>query len=217
LKVEVVIMMHSTNKKLTFVSVIGLGALTFALLGLGASARAEQPQPGQPMADEAMSQTTHETVTVTAIDRTARSATLQNDQGEIKVVDVPQEVKAYDTLKVGDKIDIDYHEAVAISLLPKGAKPSMSESTSAQRMANGVGGKSKQVKVSAEIVSVDSKANKVTFKGPRGKTDTVKVTNSDMQSRLGELRPGQVVQVTYTEAWAAAIQPASPASSKMKP
>jgi hypothetical protein len=209
-------MIHSTKKKLGFISVIGLGALTFAF-----TARAEQPQPQpqQPsqIGDEAMSQTTHETVTVTAIDRTARTATLQNEQGETKTVDVPQEVKAYDTLKVGDKIDIDYHEAIAIALLPKGSKPTMSESTAAQRMANGVGGKARQVKVSAEIVSVDPRANKVTFKGPRGKTDTVKVSNPEAQQRLSELRPGQVVQLTYTEAWAAAIQPASPASSKMKP
>lgn len=207
-------MIHSTKKKLGFISVIGLGALTFSF-----SASAEQPQPQQPsqIGDEAMSQTTHETVTVTAIDRTARTATLQNEQGETKTVDVPQEVKAYDTLKVGDKIDIDYHEAIAISLLPKGSKPTMSESTAAQRMAYGIGGKARQVKVSAEIVSVDPRANKVTFKGPRGKTDTVKVSNPEAQQRLSELRPGQVVQVTYTEAWAAAIQPASPASSKMKP
>jgi hypothetical protein len=209
-------MIHSTNKKHTFLSIVGVGALTLAL-GATANAQQPQPQPGQPMADEAMSQTTRETVTVTAIDRTARTATLQNDQGETKTVDVPQEVKAYDTLKVGDKIDIDYHEAIAISLLPKGAKPSMSETSAAQRTATGIGGKARQMKVSAEIVSVDPRGNKVTFKGPRGKTETVKVTNSDVQQRLTELRPGQVVQVTYTEAWAAAIQPASPASSKMKP
>ena len=33
---------------------------------------------------------------------------------------VPADVKAYDTLKVGDRIDIDYQESIAVSILPPG-------------------------------------------------------------------------------------------------
>src|SRR6185369_14182600 len=68
------------------------------------------------------SQMTHETVTVTAIDRPKRQVTLKNSDGESKVVDVPKEVRAYETLKVGDKIDIDYYESLAVKLAPKGTK-----------------------------------------------------------------------------------------------
>jgi hypothetical protein len=52
-----------------------------------------------------------------------------------------------------------------------------------------------------------SAANKVTFKGPRG-VRTVEVQDPSLQAKLPSLKPGQVVQLTYTEAMAASIQPA---------
>jgi ribosomal protein S1 len=77
-----------------------------------------------------------------------------------------------------------------------------------------VGGAGREMTVSGTVVSIDPKFNKVTFKGPRGDVRTVTVQDPDMQKKLHRLKVGQVVQITYTEAMAAAIRPASPGSAR---
>jgi hypothetical protein len=195
------------------ISMKTLGIVSALTLGLPLAMAA----PAAAAPQSTASRTTHEAVVVTSIDRTTRSATMQNAEGETKTVQFPDEVKAYDTLKVGDHIDIDYHESIALSLLPPGTKPSMSQSSSVNRVAQGVGMATRQTTVSATVVSVDARNNKVTFRGPRGNTQTVSVEDPDVQKRLPDLRAGQVVQITYTEAMAASVRPSSPASSKWQP
>src|SRR6476619_6134222 len=98
------------------------GALALALAATPAHA---DDQGGMPSASR--SKTMHETVSVTAIDKSARSLTIKNEAGDVKSIQVPSEVKAFDKLKKGDKIDIDYTESLAISMLPPGAKPTASQ------------------------------------------------------------------------------------------
>jgi Cu/Ag efflux protein CusF len=189
-----------------------------AVLGLGATpAMANQQNPsgspsGSPSGTEmgSRSQLQHTTGTITAIDKSARTVTLKGEDGEKMTVDVPKDVKAFDTLKTGDKVDLDYYESLAVAMLPPGTKPSMSERTMRQRnQAAQQGMVGKETTVSAEVVSVDPAANKVTFKGPRGQTKTINVQDPAMQAKLPNLKPGQVVQFTYTEALAASLRPSS--------
>jgi hypothetical protein len=183
------------------------GLLTLALVGVATPALAAPYQ----------AQTTHDSVVVTAIDRANRTATLQNVQGDTHTVTVPADVVAFDTLKIGDHVDIDYYESVALALLPPGTTPSVSQSSSGTRMGQGVGMGTRQTSMSAEIVGIDLTTNKVTLKGPRGQVKTVSVSDPELQRRLPTLRPGQVVQVTYTEEIAASLRPTSNASSKWQP
>lgn len=178
------------------------GALALALVA--APARADEPA-GMPSASR--SKTVHDTVTVTAIDKSARMLTVKNEAGEPRSIQVPAEVKAFDKLKKGDKIDVDYTESVALSMLPPGTKPSASEKEMMAKTANEAGMRSKQVTISAEILEVDAASNKVVFKGPKGNARVVNVSDPEMQAKLPSLKPGQVVQFTYTEAVAVAIQP----------
>jgi hypothetical protein len=152
---------------------------------------------------------THETVVVTAIDKSKRTLTLQNPDGETKSVSVPEEIKSFDTMKVGDHIEIDYFESVSLSMLPAGTKPSMSETASGGRIDSKTAGASREMQVSGTITAIDAKNNKVTFKGPRGNLKTVNVSDPDVQKKLPSLKVGQVVQLTYTEAIAASIKPVS--------
>jgi len=184
------------------------GAVVLAFALAASPALAADPAPGAAPTQEMRgpvgmkSETTHATVTVTAIDKKARKMTVKSEDGEKTEVEVPAEVKQFDKLKVGDKIDIDYTESLAVQIAPKGTKLGTSEQTAA---ATGVVGR--QTTVSAEVVSVDPANNKVTFKGPKGKMKTVTVKDPDIQARLPNLQPGQVVTFQYTEALAAAIQP----------
>ena len=156
---------------------IAAGLLSGALAAAPARAGNDQgiTQRTGPNTAERLKQ---ETVVVTGIDRTTRNVTLQNADGEKKTVKVPPEVKAYDTLKVGDRIDIDYQESIAVSLAPAGSKPTMTQRTAGGKMeGGGAMGTSRETTVSAEVISVDVAANKVTFKGPKGQIRTVTVAD----------------------------------------
>ena len=179
------------------------GAFALALAAAPALADDQAPTPGA-----SSSQTEHDTVTVTAIDKGARSVTVKNDAGDVRTIQVPTEVKSFDKLKKGDKIDIDYTESVALSMLPPGSKPSASErSAMVGGGGSGAGAIGKQTTISAEVLEVDAANNKVIFKGPKGNARVVTVKHPEMQAKLPSLKPGQVVQVTYPEAIAVAIQP----------
>ena len=201
-------MKHPSNRTKIMIG-IAAGLLTGALAAAPALAGPNQgiTQRTGPGSAERIKQ---ETVVVTGIDRSARTVTLQNADGEKKTVNVPPDVKAYDTLTVGARIDISYQESIAVSLMPTGSKPSMSERVVDGKAEGAVAGGAKEMQISAEVVSVDAAANKVTFKGPKGQIKTVTVADPQMQKKLPGLKPGQVVQFTYTEAVAASIRPAPP-------
>jgi Cu/Ag efflux protein CusF len=150
-----------------------------------------------------------ETVVVSGIDRANRTVTLSNADGERSTMSVPKEIKAYDKLKVGDHVDIDYYESIAVSIAPPGAKPSVSSQSMSGRTGPGAGMTGKQTTVTAKVVSVDPAANKVTFKGPKGNIETTTVSDPELQKKLPDLKPGQAVQFTYTQAMAASIRPSA--------
>jgi hypothetical protein len=163
-----------------------------------------------PRTVESASVTTESSAAVTAIDRTERRATLKDPAGEKFVVSVPKDVAGFDGLKVGDRVDIDYYQSEALSIAPPGTKPAETEKRAATAFEGGeaIG---KALTVTAKVVSVDSEANEVTFKGPHGMNKTVKVKDPDLQKKLPDLKGGDSVQLTFTEATAAEIRPAAAA------
>jgi len=180
---------------------VAVGVLTGALSIARAHADEGITQRTSPTTAERM---TSETFVVSGIDRSKRNVTLTNAEGERNTMNVPSDVKAYDTLKVGDRVDVDYRESMGVSLAPAGSKPSMSHMSG----SGGPGTAMRGTTVSAEVVSVDVPNNKVTFLGPKGNRKTVTVSDPAIQKKLPNLKPGQVVQFTYTEAIAASIRPA---------
>jgi cold shock CspA family protein len=201
--------MDNQVKKLNkWVLIAGLagGALMTATLGTARAAPATETSETNSAKGQELSQLTHMTATVTAIDRSERNVTLKGDDGQETTINVPTDVKAFDTLKTGQKVDIDFYSSLAISLAPTGSKPSMTERRGrAVDMGGGVRGR--EVMVTAEVVSVDASANTVTFKGPKGNLRTIHVENPSLQEKLQTLKPGQVVQFDYTQATAASIRP----------
>lgn len=196
-------MINQGRRKRTMLALVG-GLLTLAAWS------------GSSRAQSAMGHSTarqvHETVVVSAIDRTTRTVMLLNAEGESRTVGVPSDMKSFDTLKVGDHVDVDYSESIGVALMPAGSKTSMSETTTGVRTGDpGVAAVGRQIAATVEVVGVDEVMNKLTFKGPRGNVQTVTVYDPPMQKKLTTLQPGQMVRITYREAMAAAIKPtASP-------
>ncbi len=186
-------------------ALIGLltGLATLALAG--GRARAEAPS------GPSTARQVHETTVVTAIDRTTRSVTLENSDGETRTIGVPPDMKSFDTLKVGDHVDVDYSESIALAMMPPGTKTTMTERTTGGRVQPGVAAAGREVTATVQVVSVDEAMNKVTFKGPKGNVRTVTVYDPAIQKKLASLQPGQMLQISYREAIAASIRP-SPAA-----
>jgi Cu/Ag efflux protein CusF len=182
---------------------VGAGTASAADQGAGVDMQKTTTANGQ-----TRSQLIHATAVITAIDHSARTVTLKGDDGQLNTIDVPSDVKAFDKLKVGDKVDIDYYQSLAVSMLPPGSKLTTTEKKGRMvDMGGGVTGK--EITTSAEVVAVDPAANTVTFKGQHGRVTTINVYDPQLQQKLPSLKPGQVVQFSYTEAVAAAIRPAS--------
>jgi Cu/Ag efflux protein CusF len=199
-------MMTNQIKKTLFATCLSGGALALALAASPAFAETGADQAGgTPVTSK--SATMHATGTISAIDKSARIVTVKTDAGEKRSIQVGPEVTGFDKLKTGDKVDVEYTESIAISMLPPGSKPSASEKSAMMKTGKGAGAAGKQTTISAKVVSVDPAANTITFKGPKGNIETVDVQDPDNQAKLPSIKPGQVMQFTYTEAMAVSVTP----------
>ena len=116
-------------------------------------------------------------------------------------------MKAFDKLKTGDKVDIDYYQSLAVSLAPTGSKPSTTERRGrAVDMGGGVrgrevdgDGRGRQRRPQRQHRDVQGAA--------RATCARFTSSNPTLQEKLPSLKPGQVVQFDYTQATAASIRP----------
>jgi hypothetical protein len=146
------------------------------------------------------------TATVESVDQKSRKVTLKDPEGNRETVQVPRDVQGVEKLKAGQAIDITYHEAIAITLLPAGSEtPTMQEKTIGS-LDVGNGHMAREITTSTTVTNVDTRSNKVTLKNADGKSRTIKVEDPDMQQTLKTVKPGDVVQVTYTEAVATTVK-----------
>ena len=105
-------------------------------------------------------------------------------------------MKSFDKLKVGDHVDVDYSESIALAMMPPGTKTTMTERTTGGRVQPGVAAAGREVTATVQVVTVDEAMNKVTFKGPKGNVRTVTVYDPAIQKKLASLQPGQMLQIT---------------------
>jgi hypothetical protein len=134
----------------------------------------------------------HETVVVTAVEKGARKLTVKMTDGTAEVMRVAPDVKSFDNIEVGDKIDVDYRQSVTIFVPSPGSKPRASART-----------------LLAEVVSVDIAHHAITLEGPQGQQWKVRINDPAMQEKLHALEPGRMAELTCAEALATAIRPAS--------
>ena len=152
--------------------------------------------------------------TVTAIDPATRAVTIQGDHGPV-TVQVGPDVKNFNNLKVGDRVNISYYQGIAAKLV-KGGKTVSDPAVSTFRQGNspgpgltpsGVVGAS--ATVTAKIQDVNLPTNTVAFTDSNGTTHIVQVKTPEMQSFIRDLKRGDVVQVTFTDSVAVEVLPAS--------
>jgi hypothetical protein len=148
------------------------------------------------------------TATITAIDKATRDVTLKGPQGNEMTVTAGSEVKNFDQLKVGDKVDLNYIEALTLELKKGGGlvvqrteKMGAAAAKPGEKPAGAVG---RQVTVVADVIAVDPAKQVVTLKGPQRTVD-LKIPDPEQFKRIAK---GDQVEATYTQAVALAVMPA---------
>lgn len=200
--------------------------LVFALIAaaFAAPAPAQQPstegsaaissEPGRAKAVR----TVETSARVVSIDKATRTVTLKGPKGNPVDVVAGDEVRNFDQIKVGDRVVVRYTEALALELrkTKSGSRDvTVSEgSTQAKPGERPAAASERQVTAIADVIAVNPKNSTITLKGPRGNVVVLDVQNPD---QFKVVKKGDQVDVTYTEAVAMSVEPATePAAPKKK-
>ena len=150
------------------------------------------------------------TATIQAIDTTKRTITLRDESGTEDMYAVGPEVKRFNELKVGDKIKMTYYESIVLQVRKPGeTSGTVGTATDAaiSRSKGALPGATiaMQDKRTVTIKAIDPAVPSVTVTTSDGRTVTRKIEDKTL---LDNLKPGEVVDITYTRALLTHVEPA---------
>jgi hypothetical protein len=144
--------------------------------------------------------------TIIAIDKEHRILTLRGPTGNDTIVHADAKVQRFNELKIGDVISATFVESVALNVRKPGTAPPPELKDSVVRDTNRVGATvTQRSTISVKITGIDMDLPSVTAKGPQGNSYTFKVKD---KSNLKDLKVGDNVDITYTEALLTHVEPA---------
>jgi hypothetical protein len=153
--------------------------------------------------------TTKASAVIVGIDAALRIVTLKTASGRVVEMVAGPEVRNFDQLKLGEKVKVEYAEALSLELKKGGGGVvSATETGGAARAASGAkpgGGVGRQVTVLADVTAVNAKTQMVTLKGPQGNLVDLHVQDP---KQLANIKKGDQIQAVYTEAVAVTVEPA---------
>jgi hypothetical protein len=141
------------------------------------------------------------TARVEAIDTDKRTVTLRGPQGKTVSLKAPSDAQNFDQIQVGDTVQAEYLDAVALFVRKPGTAPPVEEARAVQVAPPGdrpAAVMVDTVQLSATVEAIDYDQREVTLRGPKGTTRTVKV--DPRVERLNEVKVGDEVVVRHTEA-----------------
>ena len=145
--------------------------------------------------------------TIVAIDPAARQVTVRKQDGAHEILYVPDTVKRFDSLKVGQRINARHYENMILRLQQPGQKPmDTNVRDAATAAAQGTGGTlAHQRTITATISEIDMNTPSVSFTGPGGFKYSSKVKD---KNALAKVKVGDKVDITWTEATTVSIEDA---------
>jgi hypothetical protein len=147
------------------------------------------------------------TATVQKVDLKTRHVTLKDPNGKEFTIVAGPEVRNLPQVKRGDILRVTYYQAVAYQVSKAGsAKPEVSSTTDVSRAPLGArpGAAVKDtVTVRTTIDRIDKANGEVALRDPEGVVTVVKVKDP---SKLDLVTVGDLVDITYTEALAIAVE-----------
>jgi Cu/Ag efflux protein CusF len=154
------------------------------------------------------------TATVRTIDLESRMVTLEDNDGRVTAVRVGPQVVNLPQVRPGDRVDVSRTEAVAIDVA-KAAAGSVPMATQTVEMARAEPGDlpsgeaSVVTRITAQVVGLNPAEHKVMFIGPAGVVRTVFVERPQVRQLLNQLQVGDMVEISFVEAEAISVTPAS--------
>jgi Cu/Ag efflux protein CusF len=144
--------------------------------------------------------------TVAGVDKDAGTVTLKGPKGRTVTIEVKDKSKL-DQIKVGDPVVAAYMEAVAVRVVKAGSGAAPGVTTTETRVTSKpgetpAGAVGREVTATVTITAIDRKNHTVTVKGPQGGTETIKAKDP---KNLEGLKVGDLVEITYTQALAVAL------------
>jgi Cu/Ag efflux protein CusF len=173
---------------------------------------------GAAWAQAAASSTDSEVITstsvVTAIDPATRTVTIKFSNGKTMDVKAGDNVRNFAQIKVGDRIVATLELALTYTVFPIGTK--LPAAMVVDRVGRAKPGAepgavvSRSASLSGLIVGVDAVAHTVSVvEQGGGPVHILQVKNPERQAYLPKVHPGQILAITYTEALALQVEPAS--------
>lgn len=153
------------------------------------------------------------TATVTAIEPETRLLTLRSADGGELVIEAGKQVRNFEQLEVGDRVDVSFYEALVAEVTDAppssetGEQPVVIDSRRAPLGEKPGGAVTMIYTAVVTIDAVDPETHTVKFTGPGGQPREVAVMRPEMQKFIKTLSPGDRVKVTYGEALAVAVRP----------
>jgi Cu/Ag efflux protein CusF len=161
--------------------------------------------PGQALAAE----TIQVQGKVKSIDKKKRNVVVVGEQGNEVTITVGEDARNFNQLRKGDIVTLTYAQALALELQKVSGKVVSERVESEQAVRTKLGDKpggivQRSIRVVAEVVVVDLKANTVTLRGPKRTVDMA-VNNP---AQLKEIKVGDQVEAHYIEAVAIEVSAA---------
>jgi|SRR5689334_4558986 len=176
-----------------------------AALSLTAPARSEDAPP-KPKPVLSAQDTITAKATVAAIDLKTREVKLKDEQGQVLDIVVDRHVKNLPQVHVGDVVEVAYHEAIAVHIIPGGAVPAAAVTDAAGTAKPGAkpaAAAGRNVTIVATIEAIDEATQHVTLRGPQGNLVQVKARNP---ANLKKVKVGDSVHIDYTRAIAISVR-----------
>jgi hypothetical protein len=177
---------------------------SLALLLL-AACESTPPKPMAPIED-----TIEVSATVQKVDVLNRLLSFKTESGEIATVAVGPEVENLVQVREGDRLVVRYRQAIGATIATT-AGQSVTVDVEADKAKLGErprASASTTTNVPVTIASVDTKTNLVSFYGADGLVRAITVQTPQAKEFIKQLKPGDNVIVSYTEAAAVSIEPA---------
>ena len=147
---------------------------------------------------------------VQAVNKADRTVTLRNAEGQSNTIKVPADVNL-SRLKKGQTVALGAYQSLSIRVLPPGSAALGATATVGSTAPGQPQGRvwGQQLVVVNEVTGIDLATHTATLLGANGQSRTIAVKDPEMQDRMRNLRVGDLVELTYSEAVAAKILPKS--------
>jgi len=173
-----------------------------------------QPSSNPSMPSRAVARTVSASATVQSVDVAKREVVLRGEDGKEVTVQVDERVKNLPQVKVGDRVAVNYREAVAFQVRPAGElAPGMSMKeglVTAKPGEKPAATKTEDMTIVATIDAIDPAKPSVVLRTADGERTEVRVRDPN---NLKKVKVGDQVEVTYRRALAISVVDASAADA----